>query len=259
MIPLKNQAEISLMIEGGRRLSLIFAQLLRAIKPGITAEEIELLACNLIKESGGEPSFKMVRDYAWATCLNLNQGIVHGIPRGFKINNGDLVSLDLGLFYQGFNTDMAYTFQVGKSSLEVVKFLNTGKKALQEAIDKARPGTDLVEVSRAIQSTIEGAGYACVRELTGHGVGRRLHEEPMIPCLFDPDQQGRYCLRSGMTLAIEVIYTLGHPDLWRSDDGWTISTRDGKISSLFEKTIAITNHEAMVLTPYLWQDERSKK
>ena len=241
-------------LTAGEKLAQVFARCLKEIKPGKRLIEIEQLANQLIEQEGAKASFKTVPGYHWATCINLNAGIVHGIPNQEIIKEGDVVSLDMGLVYRGWHSDMAYTIKVqGKENLEVEKFLNTGKRALEEAIKAVKPGNRVGHISAAIQRVIEGEGYHCVRDLTGHGIGQKLHQDPWIPCLLMGPVDQTPELKEGMGLAIEVIYTMGKPELRKSADGWTIETQDGKISALFEKTVLVTRKGAQIVTPFLWE------
>ncbi|MBU2592070.1 MAG: type I methionyl aminopeptidase [Patescibacteria group bacterium] len=241
----------------GRKLSSVFEKTLPIIKPGISLISIEKEICRLIEKSKGEAAFKTVPNYFWASCINLNEGVVHGIPDKTVVKPGDLVSLDVGLKYKDWYTDMAYTLQVRSSKSKIQnwkwgKFLKAGEEALQKAIVAARLGNRVGDISRAIQKTIEDSGYQPVRELTGHGIGRELHQFPWIPCFLDSPIGKTPILKEGMSLAIEVIYTEGSPWLKKTTDGWTIRTADGKMSALFEKTILVAKDGAKVITPYSW-------
>lgn len=245
----KSKEDIKIMAEGGKVLSRIKKSLKKIIVPGTSAWDVEMMADKMIKDFGMEPSFKKVKRYRWATCVNVNEGIVHGIPRkDIVFKEGDIVSVDLGIYHKGLHTDSAFTMPVGKVSDDVKKFLQTGEKALKAAIDQARVGRRIAHISKAIQKTLEKAGYSPSRDLTGHGVGRELHENPIIPCFWNGPVSDSELILEGMTLAIEVIYTLGKPDLVLMPDNWTIVTRDGKISALFEETVAITRGKPRVLT-----------
>ncbi len=173
---------------------------------------------------------------------------------------GDLVSLDLGIFYQGFHTDAAYTFWLGKPFFYFRKdpFLLAGRKALEEAIESIKPGKNIGDISEAIQRRIEGAGFSCIASLTGHGIGRKLHAKPSIPCLLVVKKEETPPIRSGMALAIEIIYAEGRPEIITAEDGWTISTKDGKMAALFEKTVFVKQSKAEVLTPYIWEENARK-
>jgi methionyl aminopeptidase len=253
----KTTEEIKIMTEGGRILRNIRDMVAAAVKPGVKTIELEKMANKIIEKAGGKPSFKMVPGYHWATCINLNDVVVHGIPGETVIREEDKVGIDVGLFYKGFHTDTATTVIVNSNptSLEASlgarsnKFLDTGRLALKRAIGQARPGKRVADISEAIQKTVETAGYSAVRALTGHGLGRNLHEEPAIPCFVVGEYEHSPILLPGMVLAIEVMYNEGGWEVvYKNDDGWTISTADGKISGLFEQTVAITQSGPVVLT-----------
>ncbi|MGI5826661.1 MAG: type I methionyl aminopeptidase [Patescibacteria group bacterium] len=249
---LKSPEEISRMAEAGEILGNIMSQILEKIEPGISTLEIDSWVEDRIINAGGEAAFKKVPRYHWATCTGINDEVVHSIPREDKIlKEGDLLKIDMGMWWRGFNTDMSWTAVVQKSEVknQKSKFLETGEKALEEAIKVARPGNRIGHISKTIQETVETAGYHPVRILTGHGIGRKLHEEPMIPGILTKSIEKTPEIVPGMTLAIEVIYNLGEGEVVLAEDGWTILTKDGKISGLFEKTIAITENGPLVLTP----------
>lgn len=248
MIQIKTEKEIKTMTEGGQKLRTALETVLAAIKVGVTTKELDEIAEKKIIELGGKPSFKMVPGYHWTTCISINDQVVHGIPSERKISEDDVVGVDIGCYYQGLHTDLSTTVKVSKGKLVKDKFLKVGEEALENAIKEARVGNYLGNISLAIQETVEKAGYSPVGSLTGHGVGRSLHEDPMIPCYLDRKVEKTPVLEAGMTLAIEVIYNEGKPQVVLENDGWTISTEDGKISGLFEETVAITESGFLVLT-----------
>lgn len=252
MISLKTDKEIQAMAEGGEILSQVLKKTLGFIKPGITKAELDKIAEEEILKKGGKPSFKMVRGYHWTSCITVNSEVVHGIPNNYQIKAGDIVGIDLGVFYKGFNTDTSWSILVpgGPKEDEEVKkkFLQVGEEALFAAIKKAIPGNYIGQISQEIQNQIEGVGYHVVKELTGHGVGKILHEDPSIPGYLDRDYRKTVKIVPGMTLAIEVIYTLGKPNIVLEADGWTIATKDGKISALFEGTVAVGTSGPLILT-----------
>jgi len=245
MIPIKTAKEIGLMREGGRKLAGVLDQVLRAVKPGVSLKELDQLAESLVKKQGGKPSFKMVKGYHWATCININQGVVHGVPGNYRLRNGDFVSVDIGMFYKGLHTDMARTIPV-QTKNDI--FLKTGEKALKKAIKATKPGNRVGHISKAIEKEIKKAGFSPVKALTGHGVGKKLHEDPQIPCFLKGKIERTSQLKLGMTLAIEVIYTQGKPDVVLAPDGWTVKTADGKLAGLFEDTVVVTAKGGKVLT-----------
>lgn len=247
-LTIKTPSEIEIMAEGGKRLARVKEELKKKVKEGVSAWEIETLAFDLIKKEGAEASFKMVPGYSWATCVNVNSGIVHGIPKPEVVfKKGDVVSVDVGIFYKGFHVDTSFTEGLGVSP-EICRFLQAGKEALQKAIEKVRPGNKVYDISQAIQETIELDGYSPIRALVGHGVGRNLHEDPQIPCFTYGKREDSLEIVPGMVFAIEVMYALGSSDVATEPDGWTIVTQDGKISALFEETVATTTHGPLLLT-----------
>lgn len=251
MIPKKNHAQIKVMQEGGKRLSWVLSQVLKEIKPQVALWQLDRLAETLIKKQGGRPSFKMVHNYHWATCININEGIVHGIPNEYCLKENDFVSIDIGMFYQGFHLDMAQTVKVQTSKQKLTKdnFLEIGEKALKKAIGMAKAGNRVGHISQAMEKEIKKAGFSPIEVLTGHGVGEKLHEEPQIPCFLAEKLEKTPLLENGMTLAVEVIYAQGKPDVVLANDGWTIKTADGKLSGLFEETIVVRKDQPLILTP----------
>ncbi len=218
-----------------------------AVQVGVSAYEIEELAVSLIEKSGGKSSFKMVPNYSWATCINVNEGVVHGIPKKTVVfSDGDVVSVDVGLFYKGFHTDTSFSVGLGVDKA-TERFLAVGRNALDKAIAEAKPGNHVVDISRQMQK-VEDHGYGVIKSLVGHGVGRELHEEPQIPCYDFGDELPNPKLIPGLVIAIEIMYTMGSPEITHAQDGWTIETRDAKISALYEETVAITKNGPLVLT-----------
>ncbi len=251
MIDIKTPEEIEIMKHGGKILSDVLWEVLENVKPGVTENEVEALADRLITEKGGEAAFKRVKGYKHATCISTNNVVVHGIPSDYRYKDGDIAGIDCGVFYKGFNTDMSHSIIVGKKKdPSVVKFLATGEKALNEAIKQAVIGNRIGHISKTIQDIVEkDGGYGVVRTLIGHGVGRELHEEPEVPGYLIKKIEKTPALREGMTIAIEVIYNMGSFEVsYLNDDNWTISSSDGSLSGLFERTIAITKDGPLILT-----------
>jgi methionyl aminopeptidase len=247
-IKIKTPEEIQIMLEGGKKLARVKKALALAVKPGVTSLDIENLAVKLIKEEGAEGSFNKVPGYSWVTCISVNEGLVHGIPtKEMVFKDGDIVSIDVGLYFKGFHTDTSITVGINLSP-ENRKFLNIGQMALEKAISKAKVGNYIYDISEAIESTIEAAGYTVVKALVGHGVGRDLHEEPQIPCFVPGRVVDSPVIAPGMVLAIEVMYAQGSDKVQVLEDGWTIAMRDGKMSGLFEESVAITPKGSIVLT-----------
>lgn len=254
---IKNASEIKIMQTGGRYLGNILKVLLQQVKPGVITENLDILAGDLIEKTGGKPSFKTVAGYRYATCMCVNDEVVHGIPDDL-LKEDDILCIDTGLLYKGFHTDTAWTIYVKGSNdqriknqkeIEIEKFLKTGEKALFNAINQAKAGNRIGHISKAIQETIEAGGYSVVKALVGHGIGKKLHEEPQIPGFLDKDINKTPLLKPGMALAIEVIYNQGQNDVvYKNNDGWTIVTKDGRLSAVFEHTIIITNCHPVIIT-----------
>jgi methionyl aminopeptidase len=242
--------KLDAMREGGKITARTLKQLLEKAKPGTKTKQLDLLAESLICEAGAEPSFKSVPGYSWTTCIDINDGVVHGVPHDREIKEGDVVSIDLGTFYRGFHTDAAWTILVGNvENDEAEKFLAVGETALKKAIDQARPGNRVGHISQAIEKEIVGAGYAVVRSLVGHGVGKKLHEKPQVPGFLSGPVESSPELKEGMCLAIEVIYAMGQSRVKvDDDDGWSVRTVDGSLAGLFEHTVAVTKNSSEILT-----------
>lgn len=252
-LTIKTEAEIEIMAEGGELISEIRNKIADLVRPGITTGELDRKAEELIIAAGGKASFKMVSGYHWATCINLNDVVVHGIPDSQVIKTGDKVGIDLGMYYKGFHTDTATTVMCSGTKIQsdrvTEKFLEVGKMALNKAIKQAKWDKRVMDISRAMQETVEAAGYSAVTALTGHGIGKNLHEAPPIPCFVLGKYEDSLILKPGMVIAIEVMYNLGTSDVaYKNDDGWTIVTADGKISGLFEHTVAVTKSGPVILT-----------
>lgn len=247
-IPLKTPAEIKIMQVNCSRLAAVMSKILAAIKPGVVLADLEKLACEEIKRFGSRPSFKMVPGYHWASCLNLNEGVVHGIPNSRKIAAGDMVSVDLGLFKNGFHSDMSRTVLAGPVIAEKQKFIDAGREVFNEVLEFIRPGNYLGQISQAIESGLHARGFYPVYELTGHGVGRELHEPPSIPGYLTKPVEKTPVLAAGMVLAIEIIYTARSTRLVIAPDNWTIQTADGSWGGLYEDTVLVSQTGSQVLT-----------
>jgi len=238
---------IPAMIKGGAILGEIKQQLQAFARPGTTFTEIEALAQDLIKVAGLKPSFSTVDGYKWATCIMKNDELCHGIPGKKVVESGDIITIDVGLIKDGYHLDTTISFGVGKLDKKLEKFLSVGKLALQKAIDQAKPGASVFQISKAMQKTVQKAGYGVVYQLTGHGAGEQLHMDPAIPCVAQRSDK-RLLLREGQTLAIEIMYSLGKPDLKLDKDGWTYRTIDGSLSAIFEETVLVSKNTPLVMT-----------
>lgn len=250
MIHLKTGEEIEIMREGGRRLRKVVKGLFSIIQVGISTSEIDKEAERLILKYEGEPSFKKVPGYQWSTCLPINEQVVHTPPSERKVKNGDVLTVDIGMYYQGFHTDYADTIIVGENKdKKIYHFLEVGKKALYKAIDHARIGNRLGHISHVIQKEIYGNGFKILKDLTGHGIGRELHEDPYVFGFLDKPVEKTIPIQSGLVIAIEVIYSVGAEN-FKHEEGeeWSVITTDKSLSACFEHTVAITDKETMVLT-----------
>ncbi len=243
------------MTTGGAMLGRVRAALYEYTQVGISPSEIESRARKLIKAEGAELSFTKVPGYSWATCINLNDGVVHGIPTSTTpLKSGDLVTVDVGVYYKGYHTDAAFTKVVGTASPAQIRFLKAGMEGLKNAISAVKPGNYIGDISAAMDTTVKKYGYSCTKELTGHGVGRELHEEPMISNVIVSPKEKTPLIQVGSTLAIEIIYVEGKPSLVMEDDNWTISTKDGKMAAVHEETVVVTDDGCSILTtPTLFQ------
>ena len=250
MIHYKTEEEIKIMSEGGKKLKQILERLIKFVKPGITTLAIENEAQRLIKEEKAEVSFDKVEGYQFATCLPVNEQIVHTPPSERVLKKGDLLTIDIGLYYQGFHTDCAKTMVVGEEEKgEIKRFLDTGREALKKAIEKIKVGGYLGEVSKAIETIIKKNGYFVIKKLTGHGIGKDLHEDPFVFGFLDRQVEKTLKIKPGLVLAVEVIYSMGTEEMaFEKDNDWSIVTKDGSLSSFFEKTVAVTKNGVLILT-----------
>jgi methionyl aminopeptidase len=242
----KSIQEIEGMARAGELVAETIALLGEHLQPGITTGELDRIADEFIRERGGVPTSKGYRGFPAATCISPNSMVVHGIPGEHRVDDGDLISIDVGITLDGLVADSAYTFAVGEVDEEAQRLLEVGKQALEAGIAQARAGNHVGDISHAVQQVVEGAGFSVVRSLVGHGVGRSYHEEPQIPNFGDPGRGP--LLQTGMTLAIEPMITAGGPDVFLHDDEWSISSQDGSLAAHFEHTVAVTDASPRVLT-----------
>lgn len=247
MIIRKGPEEIDRIAKAGALVAATIDHVGRHLEPGITTAELDDIADRYIREHGGVPTSKGYKGYPAAICISPNEIVVHGIPGTHVVAEGDVITIDVGVTVDGSIADSAYTFGVGEISDEAVRLLATAQRALRAGIEQARLGNRVGDISNAVQRVVEGAGFAVVRSLVGHGVGRYYHEDPHIPNFGQPGRGPK--LAEGMTIAIEPMITAGGPDVhvWR--DGWTIATDDGSLSAHFEHTVAITAAGPRILTP----------
>ena len=232
MINYKTEEEIKIMNTGGKKLRKIINHLINQVKPGMTTAMIEDRAKKLIGKEGVYISFNKVKGYDFATCLPVNEQIVHTRPSNRILKEGDLLTIDIGIFYNGFHTDCAETIVVGqKNDKEIKKFLDTGKEALKLAIEKAKNGAYLGEVSLVIEKTVTKNGYFIIKKLTGHGIGRNLHEDPFVFGFLNQPVKKTLKIKPGLVIAIEVIYSMGTEEMvYEPGDSWSIITKDGSLS-----------------------------
>jgi methionyl aminopeptidase len=247
-IGIKNREEITLMREGGKILGLILNKLGKMVTPGITSLELDLEAEKIMKEHHVVPSFKGYHGFPNVICANINEEVVHGIPNSRKLKEGDIITIDCGVIHGKFHTDSAITVGVGRIDPKLEKFIATAENALKKAIETARPGIRVRQLSEIIQETVEKNGYGVVRDLVGHGIGHNLHEDPQVPNFKDRDPGP--ILQAGMTIAIEPIITMGNYDIKLLPDHWTFVTKDGSLAAQVEHTIAITEKGSEILTKY---------
>jgi len=254
MIPIKTPAEIRIMREGGRKLAQVMEKLKEAVQPGLTTQELDKLAQELILSLGAKPAFKGYQTpgaksgqpFPATLCTSINEEIVHCLPSERILREGDILNLDCGILYQGFYTDMAVTVGVGKISPEAHRLIRVTKKALKRAIGRMKPGKHLGDVSQAIQNYVESQGFNVVRDLCGHGIGRQLHQEPDI-LNFGQRHKGPE-LKEGMVFALEPMVVMGHWQIKQSSDSFGYQTADNSLSAHFEHTVAVGKKGGRVLT-----------
>lgn len=246
MIPLKSEKEIEIMAEGGKILAKIMEELKKNVRPGIKTIELEKLAESLIFKFGGKCSFKNYENYPACLCTSINEEIVHVVPSERVLKEGDIISLDLGIFYKGYHTDMAITLPVGNVSPELLRLIRVTKKALKRGIKKAKIGNTFGDIGNTIQRYVESQGFNVVRELCGHGIGKELHEEPKV--LNYGKRHTGFKIKEGMVFCIEPMVTMGDWRIKKTRDGFGYQTKDGSFSCHFEHTIAITKNGTKILT-----------
>jgi len=247
MIIRKSSREIEKMAAAGSLVAETIAHVGGLLRPGVTTEELDDAAGAFIREHGGIPTSEDYKGYPKAICISPNDVVVHGIPDGFEVGDGDLVTIDVGVTLDGYIADSAYTFGVGDIDDRHQRLLDVAQDALAAGIAEAIFGNRVGDVSHAIQEVVEAGGFSVVRSLVGHGVGRHYHEDPHIPNFGEPGRGPR--LSEGMTIAIEPMITAGSPEVLLDEDGWTIRTADGSMSAHFEHTVAITDEGPRILTP----------
>jgi methionyl aminopeptidase len=243
----KSEREIEKIAASGALVAETIAHVGSLLAPGVTTEALDDAAGAFIREHGGVPTSEGYNGFPKAICVAQNEVVVHGIPGAYEVLEGDVITIDVGVTLDGYIADSAYTFGVGEIAPEAQRLLDVAQDALAAGIAEARVGNRVGDVSHAVQSLVEGAGFTIVRSLVGHGVGRYYHEDPHIPNFGQPGRGPR--LSEGMTIAIEPMITAGEAEVTLAEDGWTISTVDGSLSAHFEHTVAITGDGPRILTP----------
>lgn len=246
MVILKQPDEIDKARASSRIVAEVLSVLRERIKPGVTTRELDKIAEGVTEKRGAKPAFKGYRGYPYSLCASVNEEVVHGMPSGRVLKEGDIVGLDFGVYYQGFYGDAAVTLPVGRVSEEAARLMRVTEQSLYAAIDQASSGNRLGDISAAVQETAESAGYSVVRDFVGHGIGRNMHEDPQIPNF---GKKGRGIeLQTGMILAIEPMVNAGRYRVKILPDGWTVITEDGSLSAHFEHSVAITDNGPEILS-----------
>jgi methionyl aminopeptidase len=248
MVQYKTAEDIQIIKEGAQILGKAHAEVAKAIKPGVKTKELDRIAESYIRDQGGSPSFKNYHGFPATLCISVNDTVVHGFPGGYEIKESDIISVDCGVLYKGFHSDSAYTYPLEGVSKEVIDLLNRTYDSLYLGIEQARSGNRIGDIGYAIQTYVEKFGYGVVRELVGHGVGKKLHEDPEVPN-FGKRGKGMK-LVAGMVFAIEPMINMGTREVVQEEDGWTIRTKDKKPSAHFEHTVAVFEDRTEILTTH---------
>ena len=246
MIAIKNERELSFMRQACKITAAARALAGEMVRPGVTTKEIDKAVYDYIVGQGARPSFLNYNGFPASACISVNSTVIHGIPGGYVLKEGDIVSIDVGAFYKGFHGDCAATFACGAISTEAQKLIDVTKQSFYEGMKFATKGRRVQDISHAIQTYVESNGFSIVRSFVGHGVGRKLHEEPEVPNFGNPGRGPR--LLPGMTLAVEPMVNVGTHEVRVLKDGWTVLTADGKLSAHYENTVLITDGEPEILT-----------
>jgi methionyl aminopeptidase len=249
MIYYKTKNEIELMRQSAQLVGKAIAEIAKLIKPGVTTGKLDLVSEEFIRDHGGSPSFKNYKGYPYAACISVNDAVVHGFPNGKELKDGDIISVDVGVFKNGFHGDSAYTFGIGEVGEDVLNLMKVTKESLYKGIEQSVAGNRVGDISFAIQYHCEKQHkYGVVRELVGHGLGKHLHEDPQVPNYGKRGSGAK--MKEGMVIAIEPMVNLGVKEVWYDDDGWTVRTKDGKVSAHYEHTVCIQKGHADVLSSF---------
>ena len=250
MIQYKTKQEIEVMRESCLLVGKAHAEVAKVLKAGMSTMQVNNIVEEFIRDKAGVPSFKNYNGYPFATCISMNESVVHGFPGDHILKEGDVMSLDIGIYKNGFHGDSAYTYAVGEITAEIKQLLKVTKESLYLGIEKARQGNRIGDIANAIQEHTEKKhGYGVVRELVGHGLGRKMHEDPQVPNYGKKGTGAK--LKEGMVLAIEPMINLGVKEVIHLDDGWTVLTKDHKTSAHFEHDVCITKGEPDILSSFV--------
>jgi methionyl aminopeptidase len=244
----KSPEQLEAMAAAGEIQARCLKMLSTKARPGVTTKELDETAEKFIRSQGAVPSFKGYRGFPGSICTSPNEMVVHGIPGPYELKKGDILSIDVGVTYEGWVADAAMTVPIGKVSEDAGKLLRTTRASLFEGIAQARPGNRLSDISHAVQIRVEHDGLSVIRSLVGHGIGREMHEDPQIPNFGDPGRGPE--LEEGMVLAIEPMVNFGGPDIRMGSDGWAVYSQDDSLAAHFEFTVAVTSEGPRILTPW---------
>lgn len=249
MVQIKTNEEIALIRESSLLVSATLSEVASFLKPGMTTLQIDVFVEKFIRDHGAIPSFKGYSGFPFSACISVNDAVVHGFPNNTALKAGDIVSVDVGVFKNGFHGDSAYTFAIGEVPVEVSKLMTVTRESLYRGIEKAIAGNRVGDISHAVQDYTEKQhGYGVVRELVGHGLGRNLHEDPQVPNFGKKGSGAK--LKENTVIAIEPMINLGTKDVYYDKDGWTVRTKDGKVAAHYEHTVAVRKHRAEILSSF---------
>lgn len=253
MIYYKSLEEIEIIKEGAEILGKAHGEVARMVKPGVKTGDLDKVAEAFIRDHGGKPSFKNYNGFPSSLCISVNENVVHGFPGPYELREGDIISIDCGVYFKGFHSDSAYTYPIGRVSDEVLQLLKVTKESLYKGIEAAVAGNRIGDIGFAVQQHVSAYGYGIVRELVGHGVGKNLHEGPEVP---NYGKRGKGpMLKHGMVIAIEPMINLGTRNVIQESDGWTIRTSDRKPSAHYEHTVAVLETGTEILTTHKYIEE----